>query len=295
MPGCFQFFDYEPEDIAPAKLIGKVAKLLNVAEESVDKIDGVVFPELALTDRTFKSLASSLAEDGRFLIAGTAGDGCNVARLAFPIAANTDDAIFCEQYKHHRWKLDRNQIIQYRLGSALGTDCSWWEHITLRDREVNFYQLDYWLTLSVLICEDLARQDPVAQLVRAVGPNLVIALLMDGPQMRGRWSDRYASVLADDPGSSVLTFTSIGMVNRSIPKPQWNAQSPPTQNTIALWRDPIDGATEIPLDPSAAAVVLSLNAVVDKQYTADGREASEYPRHTLILSGVHQVIADREV
>jgi hypothetical protein len=31
-------------------------------------------------------------------------------------------------------------------------------------------------TWSVLICEDLARQDPAADLIRAVGPNLLIAL-----------------------------------------------------------------------------------------------------------------------
>jgi hypothetical protein len=58
--------------------------------------------------------------------------------------------------------------------------------------------------------EDLARPDPVGDLVRSVGPNLVIALLMDGPQLRARWSGRYAMSLADDPGSFVLSVTSLG-------------------------------------------------------------------------------------
>jgi 5-methylcytosine-specific restriction enzyme A len=51
--------------------------------------------------------------------------------------------------------------------------------------------------------------------MRSVGPNLVVALLMDGPQLTARWPARYASVLADDPGSSVLTLTSLGMCLRS--------------------------------------------------------------------------------
>ena len=71
----------------------------------------------------------------------------------------------------------------------------------MRERLLYFVTLNR-MTWSVLICEDLARQDPAADLIRAVGPNLVIALLMDGPQLNGRWPARYASVLAEDPGSS---------------------------------------------------------------------------------------------
>ena len=42
-------------------------------------------------------------------------------------------------------------------------------------------------------------------------------LLLDGPQLTSRWAARYASVLADDPGSAVMTLTSYGMVQRSRP------------------------------------------------------------------------------
>src|SRR5690606_18576218 len=106
---------------------------------------------------------------------------------------------------------------------------------------------------SVLICEDLARQDPVAELVRAVGPNLVIALLMDGPQLEGRWSDRYATVLADDPGSSVLTVTNAGMVK--LDTWQGNGRS----NSVALWRDAVSGKSQkIELRRSTKAVSLLL-------------------------------------
>jgi hypothetical protein len=69
---------------------------------------------------------------------------------------------------------------------------------------------------SVLICADLARQDPAADLIRAVGPNLLIALLMDGPQLSHRWPARYAAVPAEDPGTSVQTLTSLGMAERFV-------------------------------------------------------------------------------
>jgi hypothetical protein len=91
----------------------------------------------------------------------------------------------------------------------------------------------------VLICEDLARQDPAAELVRAVGPNLLVALLMDGPQLANRWPARYAAVLAEDPGTSILTLTSLGMVERSRP-------------TERISHRMIDSATEIKADQESS-------------------------------------------
>ena len=67
------------------------------------------------------------------------------------------------------------------------------------------------------VCQDLAAIDDVAELVRSVGPTVIYTPLLDGPQLSSRWSARYASVLADDPGSAVLTLTSYGMVQRSRP------------------------------------------------------------------------------
>jgi hypothetical protein len=45
----------------------------------------------------------------------------------------------------------------------------------------------------------------VAELLRDVGPALVVTILLDGPQLGSRWTAPCASVLADDPGSAVLT------------------------------------------------------------------------------------------
>jgi hypothetical protein len=124
------------------------------------------------------------------------------------------------------------------------------------------------MTWSVLICEDLARQDPAADLIRAVGPNLLIALLMDGPQLRGRWPSRYASVLAEDPGTSVLTLTSLGMAERSRPIFQETGQRAESIRAIALWRDVESGEHEITLDAGDNACVLSLVCRTKHEFSA---------------------------
>jgi hypothetical protein len=131
----------------------------------------------------------------------------------------------------------------------------------------------------VLVCEDLARQDPAADLIRAVGPNILIALLMDGPQLGGRWPARYASVLAEDPGTSVLTLTSLGMAERSRPVVQSGQRASPSR-VIGLWRDAAEGEFQIALDPGDDACVLSLERRFRTEYSADGRsdgKTSCYP------------------
>jgi hypothetical protein len=137
--------------------------------------------------------------------------------------------------------------------------------------------------MCTLICEDLARQDPIADLLRCVAPNLIIALLMDGPQLGSRWPARYATVFADDPGSSVLTLTSLGMATLSRPRGVKESRC------IAMWKDAMSGGpVEIDLPAGAHGVVLSLSIERTKEWTADGRE--DYGRTGFpILAGVYPV------
>jgi len=119
--------------------------------------------------------------------------------------------------------------------------------------------------LVSLVCEDLAQNDDIAQLIRSVGPTAVIVGLLDGPQIASRWSARYASVLADDPGSSVLTLSSFGMVERSRPEGR------EASRVIALWKDPTTGIREIPLEPGAHGVLLTVSFDRATRYAADRR------------------------
>jgi hypothetical protein len=132
-------------------------------------------------------------------------------------------------------------------------------------RTVHFIEHGDEITFVSLVCEDLAQTDSVAEVIRSVGPTVVITPLLDGPQLTSRWAARYASVLADDPGSAVLTLTSFGMVQRSRP------QGRDSCRVVALWKDPVRGLREIPLEPGAQGVLLTLCGDRATRRSADGR------------------------
>ena len=100
------------------------------------------------------------------------------------------------------------------------------------------------------------RQDPMASAVRAIGPSLLIALLMDAPQLKTRWPSHYATVFADDPGTSVLTFTSLGMVSLSHAMRASSGRD--SSRTVALWKDSQTGLVEIDLPAEATGIILCL-------------------------------------
>jgi hypothetical protein len=288
LPKKFGFFEYRPINVKQNYFVNLKALLRN-ARKMVDRIDGVVFPELALTMSEYGKIREHLIQKNIFLICGVRAPGKNFLRVDIPVPIRVRNKIIFgsmshTQNKHHRWFLDERQIVQYGLGSCLNIDWKWWEHTSIEERELIFIALDEWLTICPLICEDLARQDPVAEVVRAVGPNLVIALLMDGPQLTSRWPARYATVLADDPGSSVLTLTSLGMCGLCRPP---SIQTP--SRAIGLWKDANTGiAIPIQLPSDADGVILSLSSTLRNEWAADGRddqESTAYPA----LSGMHFV------
>jgi hypothetical protein len=284
MPGRFGFFTLVHR-ASSTSVVEFVKPLYESALEEVGRIDGVVLPELALSESDHHELRNYVLGKGSFLVSGVGktsdaprSRGENRACLDLPFTKPFS------QQKHHRWKLDSQQIGQYGLGSLLDPERDWWEHIGLEERRFSFASIHNDMVLSVLICEDLARPDPVGDLLRAVGPNLAIALLMDGPQTNGRWAARYATTLADDPGTSVLSVTSLGMAKLSRPR---RGKSKP--RTIALWKDAKSGESqEITIDDGAGGVVLSLSMRHIEEWTADGRSdegSAVYP----VLSGVHCV------
>jgi hypothetical protein len=283
MPDQFGFFTFKQRsDIG---VVEAVQTIYANALADMGQIDGVVLPELALSKSEHSMLRRFILQKGAFLVSGvgeapnpTSQHGVNQVCLDIPHEEPLS------QSKHHRWKLDTSQIRQYGLGSRLSVDKNWWEHISLTDRRLLFVSLPA-LVMSVLICEDLARPDPVGDLVRAVGPNLVIALLMDGPQLKGRWPERYAMALADDPGSSVLSLTSLGMSELSRP-----SQGASRSRVVALWKDRGGTSTEIELPAGCGGIVVSLSFQWEEEWTADGRRdygSAVFPT----LSGVHGVIS----
>jgi hypothetical protein len=288
-PGAYGgFFEYASGPESPEQLKTRVLAAIADARRMIGEIDGVVLPELAMTEDQRDEVARTLIAEGIFLLGGVASQRPPRNYLVFELPITGAASIRITQHKHHRWQLDRRQIIQYGLGACLDPTRKWWEHTSICDdamsREVHFVALRDWLTITPLICEDLARQEPVGDLVRAVGPNLVIALLMDGPQLASRWPGRYATVLADDPGCSVLTVSSYGMVALCKPPPGGSSS-----RTVAMWKDAQSGeVVHIDLPQGKVGVVLTITRDWATEYSADGRsddQSTGYP----ILAGVHAV------
>jgi hypothetical protein len=272
-----------------------IQHLIDEARSEGQQVNGVILPELALNFVQFMSLARMLAKDRsiEFLIAGTTHDqngrsGNFVAIAPFFLLGRERNAritawekIILVREKHHRWKLNNSQIDAYDLD--LDRRKSWWEHLTILSRSLDVLVFRGDSTLTTLICEDLARVDPCQAVVRGIGPNLLIALLMDGPQLSNRWPARYATAFADDPGTSVLSLTSFGLIAR-----QNDLGKFPQASAVALWKDEVGGVKILELPREADALVLQLKAVEKTERTLDGRSDDgsshrwEYKSHRAI-------------
>jgi len=270
-------FTYTPQ-LRTAVLLQHIRAFLQGLDESKTRLDGLILPEAALDESEFERVFALMKDfeqsKSAFLLSGVRvnGDNAQPGNEAW-FRAKVGDVI--RQPKHHRWWIDESQIRQYDLGSALLPKSGWryGEQMKLERRSVHFVQCQPQLTLCHLICEDLARVEPVAEVIRAVGPNLVIGLLLDGPQMERRWPGRYASIFADDPGSSVLTLSALGMVQRSL------ASEGKHSRTVALWKDKLTGTRELSLPDGHRGLLLSL-------CTNDASEWSYDNRHDGNVTGI---------
>jgi len=285
-PELFGFFEFAPAPSLDHDLVGE---LLAAATDRVERVDAVIFPESAIHPEAIAPLESILAEHGAtFLIAGVRGrpDEATMGRNYLHFGVRTNSGWRCyEQDKHHRWCLDERQIRQYHLSRSLTPTKLWWEAIHVGERRLHVIDVGGGITTVPTVCEDLASLDEVAEMVRRVGPSLVVAVLLDGPQLARRWPCRYSSVLTDDPGAAVLTLTSYGMAARSRPPGRRNSR------VVAHWNSPTDGVHEIELGPRASAVLVSTNVEQTTAWTADGRRHDDVP--SLALSRVEQLRASR--
>lgn len=278
------WFDYRPaNDLHGDDFVEFVQGLVENASRLAGPIHGIVLPESSISFAHYAQLIERVRESfvskGRlgaleFIVAGTYtnrdGQFGNYAASSIfyrpePLVLR---CIASVQEKHHRWRIDRSQILRYGLGSALSGGRYWWEGIELLSRRLNLFVFRQGAVLAPLICEDLARLEPVHELIRSIGPNLVFALLADGPQVDARWPGRYATGLADDPGSSVLTLTSYGLVRRSNERAELAEHR---SDSVGLWRDDRGQTKQITLGRDAAAIVISLSGELIKEHTLDGR------------------------
>jgi len=259
-----------PEQFAEDFICG----LIKSSESELEPVHAVVLPETALRLEFANKVAEILLNKSNLdlfitgVISGNADDARNSAAMYRFVDKKRIHSSF--QSKHHRWCLDGDQIRQYHLGHVMDPNCRWWEQIDVSYRSCYVTVFRPGATVSVLVCEDLARYDPVLTVMNAIGPNLVVALLMDGPQLEHRWPGRYATVLADDPGSAVLTVTSLGMVSRSA------MPGDPLNREIALWKESHGRAKALRLPKGDHALLLTLTNQSVEQFTLDGRGDGGY-------------------
>ena len=158
----FGFFRFAPRQ-RPDETADALGELIEAADEVVGHIDGVILPETAIEEKRYRDLVTHVAEvKRRIVIVGFVGStdlgfASNEFAVHVPVQVQESVARVGPSHKHHRWKLDRSQILQYGLGGTLDPTRGWWEHISLGERKVFFVSLKWWLTVCVLICEDLAR------------------------------------------------------------------------------------------------------------------------------------------
>jgi hypothetical protein len=292
----FGFFEFAPSEKLDLDL---VSRLIVAAREEVDSVDVVVLPESAIDESEIDELEAMLDRHGVVALwtgvrqrspGQLPGNWVHLScspRLekgAGLPSATGEQWFHFRQNKNHRWSLDERQIYQYHLGGALHPHVRWWEAMNVPRKAVQFVELGDGITVVSLVCEDLAQNDDVADVVRSVGPTMIYTPLLDGPQLSSRWAARYASVLADDPGSAVATLTSYGMVLRS--RPHGRDSSP----VIGLWKDPVKGLREIPLEPGAQAVLLTLCGDRATRRSADGRHPVDNVTEYFDVA-IHQVRA----
>ena len=268
MDSYFDFFDYEPKYEIDEK------EFISIITESIKRvgtIDLIVLPECALSETLFDKFKATLfecfKENAPSLLSGVYGKDNEYSKNIASLAFISDNKKFEKenQSKHHRWFLDKNQLRNYNLSHVLDPNKKWWENIRINRRHLLCLHTKNGVRLCPLICEDLARQEPVAQAVRSVGPNLVISLLLDGPQISVRWPGKYSAVLSDDPGSSVLSVSALGMTLKSTGlghKPSYD---------VALWSEPGKTPETLTIPSDADGLIIELQINKEKMWTMDGR------------------------
>jgi predicted amidohydrolase len=281
----FGFFEFAPDEALDLDLL---TRLVHSALRTANRIDAVVLPEAAIDVSELEGIERTLAAvQVPLLITGvreaaSAGElGRNYVHIGVLGSGGWERY---RQAKHHRWCLDEGQIRQYHLSRSLEPSKQWWEAIDLPARAVQIVDLGSGMVLAPLVCEDLARVDEVADLLRRIGPSLVVTPLLDGPQLASRWSCRYATVLADEPQSAVLTLTALGMASRS--KPPGKAAS----RVVAMWSDPATGRHELELARGASAMLITATIDMTTAWTADGRR-HERNTPSIVLSEIEQLRA----
>ena len=253
--------------------------LVDAAQKSSgEPVHAVVLPEQSLSLEVADKVAAILAAKQKSLEAFIAGVLVEPAgkrrlpgnRVLVRLFHEGVTKGYWQQPKHHRWRLTDQQAASYGFKPDV-PDLSWWEGIDVTNRQVYVGQLHTGGIFTCLVCEDLARIEPVHSIVRAIGPSLIVALLFDGPQLKTRWAAHAMAGLVEDPGASVLSLTSLAPAYRWWENKRDRAAAMDGVQ-VGLWRDcTMADAEELKLKKGQHALLLPLKMKYVTERTLDRR------------------------
>lgn len=146
------YFSFKPKDFPTPKKFGEaLVRALARAREHANQIDAVIFPEAVLALEHYKVAEQIAVEQHVILICGVRGVAPEeerdvnlcVIQPAGAVLREEDDSdqakrqLFVEelrlmQAKHHRWCLNREQLVTYQLAGQLSISRNWGKHCIAR-------------------------------------------------------------------------------------------------------------------------------------------------------------------
>lgn len=192
----------------------------------------VVFPEAVVPDpvvarikTTLQDLRASGSSYPQLVLAGTYNRSCGASSTSpynEAVLLNGRGEELWRQHKVHHYEMQRFEQVRYGLDRIFPGAAGVREDITTTPRHITVCDSPAaGLRVIILICEDLAQEDPVRHIIRAMRANLVFNPVMAGALLKQRNFAKTATDLASDPGTTTIVANS-----GALPTAEWALHKP---------------------------------------------------------------------
>jgi len=217
------------------------------------RADVIVIPELvssiALRERVGEELRSHAAHTPLLVVCGSeavrSDSPTKRTNRAFVLGPSGRE--LWTQDKHHPYSISAEQIAQWGLQRQLGK-VKRNEVGTSTRKKVVIRDIPGSGRFCVVVCEDLARSEPVQNAIRDFGVDMGVVVVMNGLFSESGWRLRHAVNLAEEPGSRIAIGNSCAILARMEPRP-----TSPDLRSLAYYVLPNHGLTSVTLPPRASA------------------------------------------
>jgi len=167
-----------------------------------------------------------------------------------------------EQDKNHQYSLTSRDMAKFDLTASLGNE-PMNEVGTSTHRSVTICDIAGAGRFCVLVCEDLARDDPGPEALRLFGVDMVIVIVMDSTFRESGWRNRGGLTLTQEPGTRIAIGNSRALLARLSSSGSAKGKSRKLEE-VAYYRLPNQGIMSVkrsPRGPIAQAVALLIAPV----------------------------------